>query len=130
MHVMMEYLGAEDKELIQMQKCCKRMYDVIIPTFKGSIKMPKKLITVQKVVLQSSKIGINFDVKEKEMKWILEGFLVRMIKEDYYDVVYQGIQYHFKNKLNWGPAPTDHRNITRIKLKWTDLDIETFTGLY
>ena len=65
------------------------------------------------------------------MRWVIEGLVPRMIKEDFYDLVYAGLKVHYKNALKWSEPPQDYDPlIKRIKLPWTKLNKHEFTGIY
>jgi hypothetical protein len=68
-------------------------------------------------------------VADKDMLWIIEGLVPRMIKEDYYDTVYMGMKVHYNNVLDWGPPPIDYDpKDKRKKLPWTKMP--ELTGIY
>ena len=112
MHTVLAYLfrpSKKNKDFMRIQMCQKRMYNVIVPNFRPTLPFTARMLGERELITSSEKSKIKLTVREKGLEWIIYGLITRMVLEDYYDIVYQGIEYHYHNELNWGKPAADIR---------------------
>ena len=94
MHTVLAFLsrpGKKSKDFMRIQRCQKRMYNMIVPYFRPTFPFTAKMLGDRELICSSKKSNIKLTVREKGMEWIIYGLITRMVKEDYYDIVYKGI---------------------------------------
>ena len=83
------------------------MYHVVVPNFKPCLPYTRTMLVDRDLIMTSKIANIKLSTEEPEMRWVLYGLIMRMIKEDYYDIVYKGIKWHYQNEFNWGKPSKD-----------------------